>query len=345
MAVLAALFTAVLATTAVAQESRVLLVYPEPPSALLAEALVHVRGEFGSVGLSVQVIATAPEAQDIKPTLAPGTYGALVFEERADMLIMRAYHPSSQDPIVQRLFTRDGRVTPHVVAVRGVETLRAALQQYYYSTNRQVPEAVKRIARIEEQPPTHEKPPAPAPPPPPPPGPEPGMAVALWLAPLGMYDVATGKPAAGVAGALTVGRRWYRASANFDTTLVPFRLDDASGSADVHRLSVSLGFRAHWALTSDAALFARVAGGLSHYAVEGKAAPGFVGKATTHQTPMVLVGVGGEYWLSRWFGVFLSAHGALALNAPVIQFAGVPTERFERPMLGLAVGGVVGAGR
>jgi len=113
-----------------AEESRVLLVYPEVPSQLLSEALVHVRGELGSLGLSIHVTTTAAEEQDVKPELPPGTYGALVFEERPGLLILRAYHPGSAEPTTQQLSTQDGRITPVVAGVRAVETLRAALQQY-----------------------------------------------------------------------------------------------------------------------------------------------------------------------------------------------------------------------
>ncbi len=339
--------------SAAAQESRVLLVYPEVPSPLLREALVHVRGEFGSVGLSVKVITTRPDGQDLKPQLEEGEYGALVFEERPGVLIMRAYHPGSPRPITQRLFTRDGRITAHVAAVRAVETLRAALQEYYYSTNRHMPDPVKKIARIDERgtrasppapPPRQPMPPRQAPPPPPPPAPAPGVEVALWMGPTLMLDVQNRVPAGGVSAAVSVGRSWYFASVHFESTLLPFHIDAPSGQADMQRLGGALEFWGRFKLSSDAALFARLGGGLARYSVSGRAEPGFTAKDPRHSSPFFAGGVGSEYWLGPQVALFLCAQASYALDAPYLRFAGLPTERFERPFVGLMFGVAARAG-
>lgn len=344
-----------LASTAAAQESKVLLVYPEVPSPLLGEALVHVRGELGSLGLSIQVMTTAAEEQDVKPELAPGTYGALVFEERPGYLILRAYHPGSLEPITQQLGTHDGRVTPHVTGVRAVETLRAALQQYYHSTHEPVPEPVRKLARIEESPPP---PPRPSPPRPPRPPPVPatpsppaspeagsGFAVDVWLAPLLQLDALNARTAGAASLGLGVGRDFWFAAAELESTVFPFELRAASGSAQIHRHAAALEFRTRLRFSEVWGLFAELGGGGVVYRMNGSAAPGYAANDDDHWTAFGVLGVGAECWFSSRLGVFLEAEASAALDAPYVRFTGVPGERFERPLLSFALGVMWGVAR
>lgn len=334
----------VLATVAAAQESRVLLVYPESPSPLLSEALVHVRGELGSVGLSVQVITTEPDNQDIRPELPDGTYGALVFEEHPGILIMRAYHPGSPEPTTQQVATHDGRITPHVAGVRAVETLRAALQQYYYTTNRQVPDAVKKIARITERPPAHPSPsPPPARPPPPPPAPSPPpppprerrslFELNLWLAPALTVDVANERIAGAGIAAATIGRDWYFAGIELQSTVLPFELSAESGSATIHRHAGALDVQGRLQLTPATLLYATLGGGVAYYRVRGQAEAGYEAQNDSHLTAFGALSLGAEYRVGSRVGLYAQAQGSAALDAPYLRFSGVPTERFERPLL------------
>lgn len=337
--------------TATAEE-RVLLVYPEVPSPLLGEALVHVRGELGSLGLTLQVTTTAAEEQDVKPELLSGTYGALVFEERPGLLILRAYHPGSSEPTTQQLGTQDGRITPHVVGVRAVETLRAALQQYYYSTHHPVPESVKKLARIEEPPPPPPPPPVPPPPVPPPPPPSPpppapseprsAFAVDLWLAPLVQVDALNARTAGAASLALGAGRDWWLVAAELESTVIPFELRAESGSARIHRHAATLEFRSRLRLSEALGLFAELGGGPVAYRVQGTAESGYAANDESHWTAFGVVGVGAECWFGSRVGMFLEAEASAALNAPYVRFTGIPGERFERPLLSFAVGVMFG---
>ncbi len=345
---LAAVALCAMVSTAVAEESRVLLVYPEVPSPLLGEALVHVRGELGSLGLAIQVTTTAAEERDVKPELAPGTYGALTFEERPGLLILRAYHPGSPEPISQQLGTQDGRITPLVVGVRAVETLRAALQQYYYSTHHPVPEPVKKLARIEEPPP-----PRPAPPPPPVVAPSPrpvappppaasesraSFTADLWLAPTLQVDALNARTAGAASLGLGAGSDWWLVAAELESTLLPFELRAESGSARVHRHAAALEFRSRLRLSEAVGLFAKLGGGPVAYRVQGTARSGYAANDETHWTAFGVAGLGGEWWLGPRVGLFFEAEASAALNAPYVRFGGIAGDRFERPLLSFAVG-------
>ena len=340
---------------ALAQESKVLLIYPEVPSPLLSEALVHVRGELGSLGLSIQATTTAAEEQDVKPELAPGTYGALVFEERPGVLILRAYHPGSLEPIVQQLATQDGRITPLVAGVRAVETLRAALQQYYYSTNDEVPDPVKKLARIEESspPPTPKPPPPPtskpaptppreAPPPPAPPEPHSRLALDLWLAPMLQVDALNARTSGAASLALGLGRDWWFVQTELQSTVVPFELRAESGSAQIHRHAAALEFRGRLRLSRALGLFAQLGGGPVQYRVKGSAEPGYAANDDSHWTAFGVAGVGADGWFTSRFGMFLEAEASAALDAPYVRFTGIPGDRFERPLLSFALGVMLG---
>ncbi|HEU5077397.1 MAG TPA: hypothetical protein VFU02_24565 [Polyangiaceae bacterium] len=337
-------------STTSAEESRVLLVYPEVPSPLLGEALVHVRGELGSLGLSIQVTTTAAEEQDVKPELLPGTYGALVFEERPGALILRAYHPGSLEPTTQQLSTQDGRITPHVVGVRAVETLRAALQQYYYSTHEPVPEPVKRLARVEDPPPPPPPrppppaplPPAPAPPPPSPPERHSGLALDLWLAPMLQWDVLNARAAGAASVGLGLGRDWWAVGAELESTWIPFELRAESGSAQVHRHAAAVELQSRLRLTRGFGVFARLGGGLLAYRMKGAAVPGYDANDDSHWTAFGAAGVGADCWFNSRFGMFLEGEASVALDAPYVRFTGVPSERFERPLLSFALGVMFG---
>jgi len=332
-----------------AEETRVLLVYPEVPSPLLGEALVHVRGELGSLGLSIQVTTTAAEERDFKPELSPGTYGALVFEERPGVLILRAYHPGSAEPTTQQLATQDGRITPHVAGVRAVETLRAALQQYYYSAQHPVPDSVKKLARIEEPPPRPEPPPPPpvrppsAPPPPPgaskPPSP---LGVELLLAPRVQFDILNARTAGAASLGVGAGSDWWLVAAELASTLIPFEVRAEPGSARLHRHAAALEFRGRWRLSEALALFAELGAGPVVYRMQGTATAGHTANDDNHWTAFGVAGVGAEYWVGSHVGLFLEGESSAALNAPYVRFSGDPGERFERPLRSFALGVMVG---
>ena len=340
-------------STVCAEESRVLLVYPEVPSPLLSEALVHVRGELGSLGLSIQVTTTAAEEQDVKPELLPGTYGALVFEERPGVLILRAYHPGSLDPTTQQLATHDGRITPHVAGVRAVETLRAALQQYYYSTHDPVPDPIKKLARIEEPPPP---PPAPKPPPAPVPEPPPpreparpvspsGFVLDLSLAPMVQLDALNARTAGAASFGARAGSGWWLVGTELESTLFPFELSAESGSAQIHRHAAALELRSRLRVSEEFRLFAELGGGAVVYRVHGSAAPGYADNDDSHWTAFGAAGVGAEAWFSSRVAIFLEVEASAALDAPYVRFIGVPGERFERPLLSFALGAMFGVVR
>jgi len=326
------------------------------PSQLLGEALVHVRGELGSLGLSIQVITTAAEEQDVKPELSPGTYGALVFEERPGLLILRAYHPGSAEPTTQQLSTQDGRITPVVAGVRAVETLRAALQQYYQSANHEVPEPVKKLARIVEPPPAPPEPPPPPPPepppppppePPPPPPPEPHsfLAVDLQLAPMLQVDALNARTSGAASLGLSVGRAWWFVGAELESTLIPFELRAESGSAQILRHAGALELRSRLRLSEAFGLFAELGGGAVLYRVKGSAAPGYAANEDSHWTAFGVAGLGADCWFSSRIGMFLSVEASAALDAPYVRFTGISGERFERPLLSFALGIMFGVVR
>lgn len=337
------MLSGVLASAASARgaDTRVLLLRPAEPSPLLSEALVYVQGELGSVQLEPSQAVFQTRQPGAAPVLRPGTYGALVFVEQGGMLVIEAYRPDVPEPITQSLNTRDGRITPQVVAIRAVEALRAAMQQLVRShpdDATSVPEAVQRFARVQKEEVTR---PAPVPSPVAPREPEPSGApleVGLWAAPDLRFDPQADHPFFGFGMNVVIGKHWYFAVAHFDSTVTPLEFEEDSGRAEVDRVSASGHLRIRGSLTTNLGAYFEVGGGAALFDIEGFASPDFDTDRQRHTTVIGVAALGMDYWVMRRVAFFTQVNASAALDAPAVGLAGAERRRLERPLLAASLG-------
>jgi hypothetical protein len=329
------------APPALAADTRVLLLRPSSPSPTLSEALVYVQGELGSVQLEPIQAVFQMRQQSAAPVFQSGTYGALVFMEQGGILIIEAYRPDVPEPIIQRLDTRDGRITPQVVAIRAVEALRAAMQNLVKSPPSDrgpVPEAVQRFARVK-------KPPTPSTPPER--GPEPPEArelrgapieVGIWTAPELRLDPQADHPYFGFGTSIVVGKSWLFGVARFDTTLTPLEFSEDTQRTEVARMAATACLRLRGAWTENFGTYLDLGGGAALSDVQGFAGPSFETHRERHTSVVGVTHVGIDYWALRYLAFFVELFASTALDSPAVGLAGAERRRLERPLLGTSVG-------
>jgi hypothetical protein len=314
---------------------RVVVGAPVDASALLKEALVRAQGELAAVGLRADVeIIDAGRA----PPLPSGVYGLLALEQRAGVIVIQAWAPRARRPIAAQVELTTPGITAEVIAVRAVETLRAAMLQFAQTAGGDVPPAVRGFTRFTPDPaaaPTQS--PAPtarrsarlAPP------------LAFWAGPAVSLHAGTA-PDLGAQLGVLVGPSFGFAAAAFETTLGDLHLQAPQGSADVRRQAVwaQLGARFRPARTWEVAT--RVGFGYAAFAIEGRGELGYSGRSATHGSPTVMLGVSTAYWATRSFGLYASVGGRLALDAPTILIAEKPVITLDRPSFVLSLGSSVG---
>ena len=334
---LAAALGGVAPATGAASAVRVVVGAPVDASALLKEALVRAQGELAAVGLraDVEIIDDAGSA----PPLPSDVYGLLALEQRVDMIVIQAWAPRAQRPITARVELTAPGVTAEVIAVRAVETLRAAMLQFAQTAGGDVPPAVRGFTRFTPEPVV-----APAPQATTPEAPRTARLappLAFWAGPAVSLHAGT-SPDLGAQLGVLVGPSFGFAAAAFETTLGDLHLQAAEGSADVRRRAVwaQLGARFRPARTWEVAT--RVGFGYAAFAIEGQGEPGYSGRTASHGSPALMLGVSTAYWATRSFGLYVSVGGRLALDAPTILVAERPVITLDRPSFVLSLGSSVG---
>jgi hypothetical protein len=317
------------------------------PMPMLAEALVRVRGELAAAGLQADLRERKlSDPSEYKPD--PGVYGVLAFEQLGPVILIRAFGPAARTPITESVDTQSSAVNAEVLAVRAVETLRAAMVQQPGHDASDVPDAVRnftRSAQTAETRPEPDKPPEPPPepvkPPPRPPAPKPKRVrppsspdverrVIGWLgAGLSLEPNASAR-SSGQLGVLA-GPRWGFVAASFETSLTPLTLREPAGSASVTERAVTLAFGGRLKIASRLELFTRLAGGYAWYDVAGKAQDGYLGRHLRPRSPFAGLSVSTAYWLNDTFALALDAGTRLALDAPRVRIAGSDVVALDRP--------------
>ena len=127
---------------------------PSDASALLKESLVRAQGELSAVGLGADVeLLTGDQSKAHgSPALRPGVYGVLELEQRGNLLVIHAWAPGATESLNAGVDLAAPGVTSEVIAVRAVETLRAAMLQFAEAERGQVPEVVRGFTRFVAQP-------------------------------------------------------------------------------------------------------------------------------------------------------------------------------------------------
>jgi hypothetical protein len=310
---------------------------PDGASALLKEALVRAQGELAAVGLraEVEIIDDASRA----PPLPSDVYGLLALEQRPGAIVIHAWAPRATRPIEARVELSAPGVTAEVIAVRAVETLRAAMLQFAQTAGGDVPPAVRGFTRFTPEPATPAaKPPGPAPPPadarlaPP---------LAFWAGPTVSLHAGT-SPDLGAQLGVLVGPSFGFAAAAFETTVGDLHVQADEGGADVRRQTVwaQLGARFRparaWEIATRAGL------GYASFTIEGRGEAGYSGRSAKHGSPALMLGISGAYWATRSFGLYASVGGRLAFDAPTILIAENPVITLDRPSFVLSLGSSVG---
>jgi hypothetical protein len=361
------LFGLALATPAVAAEpARVLLVAPPDASRLISEALVRAQGELFAVGLASARTAAVPtegpdnpaEGTDEAPRLPTDVYGLLVLEQREGSIIIHAWAPHATASLDARVDLGAPGMTAEVLAVKAVETLRAAMLQFARRERGAVPEAVRGFTKLptdeaaldtpppkppKEQPkPRKEEPEPPEPPPDEQPAPAVGpfggsAPLGAWLGPQVAVEPGAGASVGGQLG-LLVGPRWGFAAIAFDTSFGRLELDAAEGDAKVHRRALTFQLGGRVQATRGWELFARAGVGYAAFDVRGRGEQGYRGLHLTHESFTLQANAGVTWWLTRGFGAYASLGGALALDAPSVRIAGQRAATLDQPSLFMSLG-------
>jgi hypothetical protein len=328
----------VFAGSAHAQAPRVVVTAPSDASALLKESLVRAQGELSAVGLGadVELLPTEPGVARKPAGLREGVYGRLELEQRGSVLWIHAWAPGAAESLDARVNLAGPGVTSEVIAVRAVETLRAAMLQFAEAERGDVPEAVRGFTRFVPPPAPAARPPAPAVEPP-----SRSPPLAFWAGPaLSLHPGVS--PDLGAQLGILVGPGGAFAAACFETTLADLHLQGEHGSADVRRQAVWLQLGVRLRPSSSWEVATRAGAGYAAFGIRGDGDPGYHGADTIHGSLALMLGVSSVYWATRSFGLYGSVGGRIATDAPTVLIAEKQVITLDRPSLVLSLGASVG---
>lgn len=308
---------------------RVLVSTPRGADTIIGDAVVLAQGELSAVGLvaEVQAAAAAPQAGTI-----PGdVYGVLELSQRGPRLLIRARAPRSPHAIEATVDLGAAGVTAEVIAVRAVETLRAAMLQFAQGEGGNVPQAVRGFTRFES-----EEAPAPS---------EPlerlVAPLAFWLGPSLSFHAGVAPDLGAQAGVL-VGPSFGFAAAAVETTGRELRLSAAHGSATVSRRALWAQLGARFRASPSWEITTRAGAGYASFEVAGNADPGYSAERKQHGSLSLMLGVSGAYWATRGLGVYGSVGFRLATDAPTIRIADKIVTTLDRPAFVASLGTTLG---
>jgi hypothetical protein len=324
-----------LAVPAQAQVPRVVVTAPSDASALLEESLVRAQGELSAVGLGAEVelgpSRHGPPRRGVR--LREGVYGLLELEQRGTSLWIHAWAPGASAPIDARVDLAGSGVTSEVIAVRAVETLRAAMLQFAEAERGAVPDAVRGFTRFAspaagETRAEPDRPPLSAP-------------LEFWAGPAVSLHAGVPPDLEAQVGVLAGPSRAFAAAA-FETTLGDLHLEGEHGSADVRRRAAWLQLGVRFALASGWGIATRAGVGYVAFGIAGNAEPGYHATSITHGSIGLMLGVSGTYWATRQLGLYGSVGGRLATDAPTVLIAQRQAVTLERPSFVFSLGVSVG---
>jgi hypothetical protein len=347
-----------------AEPARVVILRSQAPDPLIDEAVIRTRGELTGVGLEAGVLFADDETLRQIPSFGAEIYGVLAFERDERYVRIRAYSPGSDAPLVQDVDTQKANVNAEVVAVRAVETLRAALLEFTkkaQAEQRALPSAVSdfaedRPAAEPPEPPAPTSAPEPQRPPEPkrvePPKPEPKPRppatkrplLRLWLGPeLAVDRDAAGRPGLGAEIGGLFEPSWYVVGLSASTTFVPLSAEADAGSATVQRRTALVQFGIRAGLGSSIDVLTTLAGGFASYDVQGDANPGFHARSAVHTSGAFSLGLSSAYWFAHRVGAQLGLRLTSGTDAPVVRIDEQDVITLERPTLSVSLGLLFGA--
>lgn len=318
-----------------ASAARVVVTASGQASALVREAMVRAEGELRAGGLHPEVYEAGarPKSRRGAASVANGVYGMLDLEVREGMLVIHAWAPGAPAPLDARVELTSPNVTAEVIAVRAVETLRAAMLQFAQTERGEVPNEVRAFTRFSAAPAAVAGPLAATPPLVPP--------LAFWAGAQAKLH-AGAPPDWGAEVGLLVGPPSAFAGVAVETTVGRLRLEGEHGGADVRRQAAWLELGARFRARSSWEVSTRAAVGYAAFHITGQGEAGYRGGERMHGSPAFLLGVGSSYWLTRSLGLYANASVRLATDAPTIFIAGERTVTLERPSFVLSLGATVG---
>ncbi len=324
-----------------------------PTAPLLEEALVRARAELQTVGL---IVLERPQQDPLSSepwSTNPGVHGRLTLEQVDSIVRIEATAPGLSAPVVQVVDVSEAGVDAEVVAIRAVETLRAAMVQYAQFASRDsktLPTAVGEFTRVKPAPPRRTSPTSSAPAAAGEPRPEPdpgqdaagGVALSLWVAPEAYLDLRA-REASGSGRLVFYGGGFgYYAGIGVRQTWTVGSIRSSAGEAPTRRTDLSLFLKVQEDLGSNAAVFGAAGGGYRQYVVSGQASDGYSARDRQHATAAGSLEIGAAQWIARQLALFIDCGISAALDAPELYFDGKRVARLDRPSLWVSVGVVAG---
>lgn len=319
-----------------------------PVSPLLAEALVRARAELRAAGLVVVVPETEEDSLPALWSADPDVHGRLVFEQFGATVRIEALAPGLNAPVVQTVDSSEPSVDAEVVAVRAVETLRAAMVRYVRLANdsrQALPDALGRFTKVQPRrskrtvnPPkrrgVRKETSARAT--------NTAIRLNLWLAPEIYVDIRAGETSSGGRVVFYGGRDWFHLGVSLHQTWALHPVVRDEGQATTWRTDAGLVLKIQGDVGPNTTLFAAVGGGYRQYVVEADAAPGFIAWDRQHLSPSGSFEIGAAQWMGREWGLFLDCGATVAADAPELYFAGESVARLDRPSIWVSLGVIAG---
>lgn len=368
LALLCGVVFTLVAAPASAEPVRVVVIRPEPPSPLLEEALIRMRGELSAVGLGVELRAPNHDAPDEPPAFGPLDYGILELKERDSLIEIRAYAPELDAPVIQTADPAHRGINAEVIAIRAVEALRAAMIQYVRreQTKRDsLPKSVSGFTKLIESPlnePEREKSsdgqkqePISSTPDSPPddeaPPTEPfydgrfyhgTVQLSFWFGGSALIEMPLELSNLGAQAGVYVGNSAIDFGLVAETSLLSGHLEQSEGEVWVHRTAFGARLHLNRDLSRRAFVFLGLGFGAVQYRFETFAASGYRGQDGSHWSALASAELGLGYWFVKQTGVFASVRLDSALDAPELFVASESVTTLEQPSYNFSFGFIVG---
>ncbi len=326
-------------------EARVVVISAIAPDARLSHVLRLIRGELAGLGLDAELREDPAPASVVG---APaGAYGALVIEASEAAISVRAFAPGETKPVVESIDLDSAGVDAEVVAVRAVETLRAALLPFAQAHRAELSPAARGFARVAEPaavspPPATEKKRPLTPRVAAPRGTRNAMTpwVELAIGPNLLLNTSS-SPLFDAQGVVLLGHAWGFVALGAESSLFRAELAGTGGHAEITRraLSGQVGARLRrreWELAT------RLGVSYLNYAVHGVAEPGYLARDLRHQAAAASLTLSLAYYFVPSLGAYLSLSGLCSFDAARVRVAERDVGTLDQPSLALGAGALLG---
>ena len=323
-------------------EARVVVISTVAPDARLARVLRLIRGELAGLGLDAELREEAAPASVL--AAPPGAYGALVIEASEGAVSVRAFAPGETKPVVESIDLDSAGVDAEVVAVRAVETLRAALLPFAQAHRAELSPAARGFARVPEPevaraPAVATAKPAVTPRAAAPRGERNGATpwVELAIGPNLLLNTSA-RPMFDAQAVVLIGPSWGFVALGAESSLFRAELAGTGGHAEITRRTLSGEVGARLRLRRQWELEARLGASYVNYAVHGVAEPGYLAQDLRHQTAAGSLTLSGAYYFVPSLGVYVSVSGLCSFDAARVRVAERDVGTLDQPSFALGAG-------